>query len=85
MAAHDDTLANVSPQTQRTYAALWRAHVHPRLADDGLRELRPEALERFRRELVDADVAPESIRDTLALLQSVFGDSRAGPIVGYPR
>ncbi|MEA2347857.1 MAG: hypothetical protein QOG62_1644 [Thermoleophilaceae bacterium] len=83
MAAIEDTLANVSPETQRSYAALWRAHVHPHLADDGLRELRPEAVERFRLELVGNGVAPDAIDATLSLLRSVFSDG-SSPIIGTP-
>lgn len=77
-------VANLSPQTRRTYAALWRAHVLPRLGDDDLRGLQPRAIASFRRELTDAGVPPESVRATLVLLQSVFGGPGADPIAGSP-
>src|SRR5688572_23322002 len=77
-------VANLSPHTRRTYAALWRAHVLPRIGDDDLRGLQPRAIESFRRELADAGVPPESIRATLLLLRSVFGGPGADPIAGSP-
>jgi integrase len=78
-------VANLSPQTRRTYAALWRAHIRPRLGDEGLRELRPDAVERFRDELAVSGVPPATVRAAVVLLRSVFGGgAAAGPIAGLP-
>jgi integrase len=65
-------LTNLSPEKRRTYAALWRAHVHPRLGNRELCQLRPGALHRLRDELLEDGVSPDSIRATLVLVESVF-------------
>ena len=63
---------NLAPATREVYAILWDAYVLPRLGGLRLRELSPEVVQRFRRDLEEAGVGPASARKTMVLLQGVL-------------
>ena len=63
---------NLARSTLNVYAVQWDAHVLPRLGTMPLRELTPDAINRFRLELEADGVGPASIRKALILLQGVL-------------
>ena len=63
---------NLAPATREVYAILWDAYVLPRLGGLRLRELSPEVVQRFRRDLEESGVGPASARKTMVLLQGVL-------------
>ena len=63
---------NLAASTLQVYAALWDAHILPRLGSHTLRELTPTVLTRFRLELEAAGVGRASIAKALTLLQGVL-------------
>ena len=65
-------MPNLAPNTLRSYASLWDAHVLPRLGGFPLRELTPELISRYRTDLAAAGVGEASIRKTLAILQGAL-------------
>jgi integrase len=65
-------LPNLAPSTLASYAALWDAHVLPRLGATPLRELDPLGLAAFRSELAVEGVRPAAVRRTMVILQGVL-------------
>lgn len=63
---------NLAASTLQVYAALWDAHVLPRLGSIPLRELTPSVVNRFRLELESDQVGRASIAKALTLLQGVL-------------
>jgi integrase len=63
---------NLAATTLRTYAALWDAHVLPRLGSLSLRELTPSVVTRFRLDLEANGVGRVSIAKTLTMLQGIL-------------
>jgi hypothetical protein len=66
-------LPNLARTTIASYAALWDAHVLPRLGATPLRELDPLSLAAFRTELAAAGVGPASVRRVMVIVQGVRG------------
>ena len=64
-------LANLSPEARREYAALWRAHVHPRLQSPGLAQTPAQVADEVRAELPEAGVDRRSIEATLRLVRDL--------------
>jgi len=65
-------IPNLEPRTQRDYARLLDRHVVPRLGSHRLREVRPEVVDRFRRELERQGTGRSQTRQALAVLQGMF-------------
>jgi integrase len=65
-------LPNLARNTLASYAALWDAHVLPRLGATPLRQLDPLSLAAFRAELTAAGVGSASVRRVMVLLQGVL-------------
>jgi integrase len=65
-------LPNLAPTTLASYAALWDAHVLPRLGATPLRELDPLSLAAFRAELTAAGVGRASVRRVMVIMQGVL-------------
>jgi len=65
-------IPNLARTTLATHAALWDAHVLPRLGAIPLRELDPLSLAAFRAELTAAGIGPASVRRTMVILQGVL-------------
>jgi Phage integrase, N-terminal SAM-like domain len=63
---------NLAPSTRDFYARAWANHIKPRLGDYGVRELTPKRLARFREELERAGVGTATVRQTMAILQSIL-------------
>ena len=66
----EQAVANLSPATRRQYAALWRAHIHPRLGNGALREATPGAIQGLRAQLTREGVDSGSIDSTVTLLRT---------------
>jgi integrase len=65
-------LPNLARTTLASYAALWDAHVLPRLGATPLRELDPLRLAAFRAELTAAGIGSASVRRVMVILQGVL-------------
>jgi integrase len=65
-------IPNLARTTLASYAALWDAHVLPRLGATPLRELDPLTLAAFRAELTAAGVGPASVRRVMVIVQGVL-------------
>jgi integrase len=63
---------NLARSTLQTYAIMWDRHVLPRIGGLRLRELTPQALERFRGELAAAGVGLPPQRRVLVVLQGIL-------------
>jgi integrase len=63
---------NLATRTKRDYARLLDRHVVPRLGRHRLREMQPEVVDRFRRDLERAGVGRSQVRQALAVLQGMF-------------
>ncbi len=63
---------NLAASTLQVYAALWDAHVLPRLGSIPLRELTPSVVNQFPLELEGDQVGRASIAKALTLLQGVL-------------
>jgi integrase len=78
---------DLSERTWTTYVRLWLAHVLTHdIADMPLRSITPETVEHFRDDLRAAGVGEQSIRKTMALMQTImeravrFGRIAANPV-----
>ena len=60
----------LAPRTQQLYAGILDKHVLPRLGDVRLRDLRPALIDAFAVELRSSGVGEETIRKSLAILQT---------------
>ncbi|MGH3134477.1 MAG: tyrosine-type recombinase/integrase [Gaiellaceae bacterium] len=65
-------LPNLARNTLASYAALWDAHVLPRLGATPLRELDPLTVSAFRAELTAAGVGSASVRRVMVIVQGVL-------------
>ena len=65
-------IPNLARTTLASYAALWDAHVLPRLGATPLRELDPLSLAAFRAELTDAGIGAASVRRVMVILQGIL-------------
>lgn len=63
---------NLAASTLQVYAALWDAHILPRLGSVPLRELTPSVVNRLRLDLEADEVGLASIAKALTLLQGVL-------------
>ena len=63
---------NLAPITLASYAAVWDAHVLPRLGAVRLRDIDPQAIASLRVELTGAGVGPASVRRVMVILQGVL-------------
>lgn len=63
---------NLSPATQDVYRRMWAVHIYPRLGGTRLRDLTPEACQRFAADLAAAGIGPAARRKTLTLLRQVL-------------
>jgi integrase len=66
---HAETLAR---STQEVYATVLDRYIVPRLGSLRLREIRPQIVERFKRDLATAGVGAASARKTLTVLQGIL-------------
>ena len=66
---HAETLAR---STQEVYAIVLDRYIVPRLGSLRLREIRPQVVERFKRDLATAGVGAASARKTLTVLQGIL-------------
>jgi len=63
---------NLAPITLASYAAVWDAHVLPRLGGLRLREIDPQTVARLRAELTSAGVGNASVRRVMVILQGIL-------------
>jgi integrase len=63
---------NLAPSTLGSYAALWDAHVLPRLGAIRLRDLDPQMIASLRAELTTHGLKPASVRKVMVILQGVL-------------
>jgi integrase len=63
---------NLERATLKSYASHWNVHALPRLGHLQLRQVTPPVVAQFRRRLEEDDVGSETIRRTMAMLQSMF-------------
>ena len=63
---------NLATRTQVSYAELWDRHVLPRIGGMELREVTPEVLEQFGRDLRRAGVGEPTISRTFAVISGMF-------------
>ena len=63
---------NLAPSTLASYAALWDAHVLPRLGAIRLRDLDPQMIAELRAELTTHGLRPASVRKVMVILQGVL-------------
>lgn len=74
---------NLRPATRDIYKRIWTLHIKPRLGDQGIRELTPKRLTRFRAELEQAEVGNATVVKALAIVQSVLSLAVTEEIVEY--
>lgn len=74
---------NLAPSTRDFYLRTWTNHIMPRLGDQGVRELTPKRLRRFREELERAGIGAATTRKTLAIVQSILAFAVAEELVEY--
>jgi integrase len=63
---------NLSPKTLELYRYLWRALLEPGLGERPLQAITTVEIERWKLDLTQRGVGPETIRRTLTMLQGVF-------------
>jgi hypothetical protein len=74
---------NLAPSTRNYYLRAWTNHIMPRIGEEGVRQLTPKRLTRFRDELERAGVGAATTRKTLAIVQSILAFAVAEELVEY--